>query len=237
MATKNIECWLAGIVAIGMCQLTTASARGAQSSSFQLGKDAIKDGRLDDAIKHLSDAIQSDPKNAKAWCARGSCRSVQGKVVVAIPDFDEAIRLDPKYGGAYANRGGAQVLIGNIEAGIEDLTTAIRLDDRDAEAYRNRTAAYATLIAKNTDSVDSTYSLAYMRLALSDADQAVKLAAADSRGYLNRGRLFAGWGDSSEAISDFTEAIRLSVTPESLVLRGKTYLKMHRFKDAPRRPG
>src|SRR5260221_1553583 len=54
-----------------------------------------KEGKLDEAIQDLTEAIRLDPKYATAYCSRGGALLFKGEYNAAIQDLTEAIRLDP----------------------------------------------------------------------------------------------------------------------------------------------
>ena len=60
-------------------------------------------GKQDEAIAHLDEALRIKPGYAQAYFNRGNAYGVQGKVDQAIADYREAIRYKPDYEQAYCN--------------------------------------------------------------------------------------------------------------------------------------
>ena len=122
---------------------------------------AIDAGDFDLAIKCCTEAIQLDPKYAKAYSDRGVAYWEKNHWDKAMADWSEAIRLDPKLAAAHYCRGVAYGRKGQADKAIADFTDAIRLDPNFAEARYNRGVAY-----QNKGDADK---------AKSDFDQAKKL--------------------------------------------------------------
>ena len=53
-------------------------------------------GRVDEAIPHLQEALRLDPSHAEAHSNLGVALARRGRVVEAIDHYREALRLDPE---------------------------------------------------------------------------------------------------------------------------------------------
>ncbi len=84
-------------------------------------------GRYEDAIALLTQAITQSPKFAKAFNARGYAHLLMTNYSAAIADFTEAIRLNPAYANAFHNRSVALRKLRNTQAAEEDEKNASRL--------------------------------------------------------------------------------------------------------------
>ena len=90
------------------------------------------------SLQHFQQAIDLNPKHAKAFAAMALVKGRMGKFQEALNDLDQAIDIDPGYAKAYSNRGVTRGALQQNQAAISDFSQAIRLDPRLADAYRNR---------------------------------------------------------------------------------------------------
>ncbi|MGA2259095.1 MAG: tetratricopeptide repeat protein, partial [Thermoguttaceae bacterium] len=86
----------------------------------QRGLDAYRQGRNDEAVTALSEAIALDPRNAGIHVDRGNVWYVKQEYERAITDFSEAIHLDPSCATAYCNRALALNTLGGQDEAITD---------------------------------------------------------------------------------------------------------------------
>ena len=90
------------------------------------------------SVKHFKQAINLNPKHAKAFAAMALVKGRMGRFQEALNDLDRAIDINPGYAKAYSNRGVTRGALQQNQAAISDFSQAIRLDPRLADAYRNR---------------------------------------------------------------------------------------------------
>lgn len=103
----------------GRSQLSAAVA----SDPFSRGLAQLRDGRLHDAVRSLSEAIALDADDSEAFAARGSAWFALGELDRALSDAQRALELDPGDFEALTVRGAVQVLRNQLPAGIADLRT------------------------------------------------------------------------------------------------------------------
>ncbi len=92
------------------------------------GRYFSNQGKFDEALRTLNQAIESDPNLATAQNARGYAQLRLRNYENAIADFSEAIRLNPNYANAYHNRAVARRLAGDRAGAIQDLRLAEELE-------------------------------------------------------------------------------------------------------------
>ncbi|MFC1806002.1 tetratricopeptide repeat protein [Planctomycetota bacterium] len=143
---------------------------------------------------------------AIAYANRGAAHSFRGNNDAAIADYTEAIRLHPTFAGVYVNRGNAYASKGDYRRAIADYTEAIRLQPRQVgqpNAYGERARAYR---------------------ALGDEDQAVRdersMSACD---HSARAEALLLQGELEQAISAYTDAIRLDPTSERYAAQARAF--------------
>ena len=102
-------------------------------------------GRLDEAIKDATTAIELDPDVttlANAYGNRAAALTGLGRFSEAVTDATRAIDLAPDLAKAYINRSLALANLGRLEEAVADNTKVIELDPDDentlATAYLNR---------------------------------------------------------------------------------------------------
>ena len=146
-----------------------------------------KNGDLDKAIAHCTEAIRADPKLTLAYYIRGIVYGGKGDFDKAIADCTEAIRLDPQLAMAYVTRGWAYAQKGDLGKTIADCTEAIRLNPKDAEAHYGRGIAYG----KKGD-LDN---------ALADCSEAIRLNPKYANAYCFRGWVWDEKGEQAKSMT------------------------------------
>ncbi|RWL78666.1 MAG: tetratricopeptide repeat protein [Mesorhizobium sp.] len=95
-------------------------------------------GRQRPRHRRLLQAIDLDPKLAKAFAFRGSAWKDKGDNDRAVANYNRAIELDPKYAAAYYGRGNAWGANGDNDRALTDYNQALHLDPKYANAYLSR---------------------------------------------------------------------------------------------------
>ena len=74
------------------------SADGPRSAEdrYLAGVVALNDGRLDEAITLLDQALRENPASAKFFYARASAHALQGNTEAAVGDLRQCIAIDPQ---------------------------------------------------------------------------------------------------------------------------------------------
>jgi tetratricopeptide (TPR) repeat protein len=103
-------------------------APGDYEAHYNLGWLASRDGRLDEAVRHLQAAIRANPQNAVARNALGSIYLQQKYLDRAGAEFKEAIRLDPKLAFAHYNLGLVLGSKGDRDGATEQFREALKTD-------------------------------------------------------------------------------------------------------------
>ena len=119
---------------------------GAPSSDFlQTGNVHFLAQRYPEAIAAYTQAIETAPRDARAYKNRGLAYARLGDVQQAYEDLNKAIALDPQDAIAYNQRGIASFAAGNVQAALKDFSKTIELQPQLAEAYNNRGIIARTL--------------------------------------------------------------------------------------------
>jgi tetratricopeptide (TPR) repeat protein len=105
--------------------------------AYNLAVVAFNNGRLDEALKHLTQAIHWMPDFPQAYRMRCDVYLSQGKHKDAVADADKAVALDPKDPQAYLLRAQANVGWGKTGDAVEDLFKVLQLQPGNEQARRN----------------------------------------------------------------------------------------------------
>ena len=157
------------------------------------GKSYLKNGRVDEAIVDLNNAVRLTPENAVAYFARGNAYYLKGQLNQAVSDYDKAIELNPKYTNAYFSRGYYYQAAGEHGKAISDYSRAIDIRPNNALAYNYRGNAY--------------FAQEQLQKAFDDYSRAIELDAGYIDAYINRGNYYQATGEYKKAVSEYDKAI------------------------------
>ena len=104
---------------------------------YPLGLALAERNRLDEAIRHYSEALRFYPEYKDAHNAQGVALSRQGRLDEAIRHFYEALRLDPDFSGAHNNLGIALARNGMLEDAADHFKAALRINPGFVNARKN----------------------------------------------------------------------------------------------------
>jgi Flp pilus assembly protein TadD len=164
-----------------------------------LGNALRAKGDPDGAIQAYQQAVQHDPKLARAYNGMGIAlledkRDVDG----AIKAFQEALKLNPMYALAHTNLGNALSAKKDWDAAIQAYQEALRLDPKNASAQHNLGVAL-----RDKGNLDG---------AIEAFQEALRLNPKNPRVHYNLGAALRTKGDLEGAFGCFQEALRLSPT-------------------------
>ncbi|KAI5330561.1 PREDICTED: FAM10 family [Prunus dulcis] len=89
---------------------------------------AISEGKLDEAIDHITEAIMLNPTSAILKATRASVFVKLNKPNAAIRDANAALEINPDSAKGYKIRGMAKAMLGHWEEAASDLHVASKLD-------------------------------------------------------------------------------------------------------------
>jgi tetratricopeptide (TPR) repeat protein len=102
-----------------------------------LGLALYQQGKLDEAMKHLSESVRLDPNSAEAHYNMGQMMLKRGEPDEAIRHWLEVVRLQPDHVKAHVNAGALLFKKGLLDEAEPYLSKAVRLDPNDADAQYN----------------------------------------------------------------------------------------------------
>ena len=89
--------------------------------AYRKAHDAVEKGKMDDAHKHLTKALELCPNYAEALTLRGVLALNQQDSQAAIADLDKAIQADGNYAMAYMVMGSALNMQSKFDEAIRSL--------------------------------------------------------------------------------------------------------------------
>jgi tetratricopeptide (TPR) repeat protein len=187
------------------------------------------------AIIDYNKAIELDSTELYYFINRGLAKEYLLDHDGAIEDYTHVIELKGKLlGAAYHNRGNVYLGLSNYAAAIADYTDAIALED-DFWALISRADAFFAkkdfgAARSDLDAAIARAPVAFLYVKRGQVHRAVSESAS---GYGERGTTYPDVGRVTEAIADFTEAIRIE--PKNTYAfseRGATYRDMGKVSEA-----
>ncbi len=154
-----------------------------------------KQGQIDKAIYHDSQALQIEPDFPQAHNNLGSALVQKGRLSEAIIHFKRAVQVKPNFTEAYCNAGGALSDLGRFDEAIEFLSKALLLNPNLVEAHYNLGIIFA-----KQDKLDK---------AIEHLTAALRLNPGLAKAHSNLGVVLAKQGKFDEAVFHFKESLRL----------------------------
>ena len=201
-----------------------------------LGLILEKEGKVDDAIRRLSESVRLSPGFAEAHNNLGAALGRKGRFVEAVAHFSEAVRLDAGFKEAHNNLAVALENQGKGDEALPHVSEALRLDPDYASAHKTMglvlakkgrleeaIAQFAEALKLQPDFADAathlveahhSLGLALARQgrldeAISHLSEALRLQPGSAEAHNNLANVLGDRGRSSEASAHYTEALRL----------------------------
>ncbi|PYJ79114.1 MAG: hypothetical protein DME22_25900 [Verrucomicrobia bacterium] len=122
------------------------AAKGAEVSVDELLEQAgvsFAKGMKENAIELANNAIEAEPKNAKAYYVRGRFYAEMRQVQKAMSDFNRALLFNPSLALAYYHRGAENFILGHIKESAGDFDRFLDLaPDQAPKLWQRGIALY-----------------------------------------------------------------------------------------------
>ncbi|CAN1834268.1 FAM10 family protein At4g22670 [Linum perenne] len=133
----------------------TEENRDASQEAKGKAMEAISEGKLEDAIQHLTEAILLNPLSAIMYGTRATVYIKMKKPNAAIRDANAALEINPDSAKGYKARGMARALLGQWEEAAKDLHVASKLDyDEEISAVLKKVEPNAHKIEEHRKKYD-----------------------------------------------------------------------------------
>ncbi len=176
-------------------------------------------GKYDQAMKLVEDALRRKPDLAEAWYNKGMALLLFSRYEEAVPCFDEALVHKPELAEAWYNKG---IALGNLcryEEALPCFTEALGRDLQDADAWLGKGAAHL-MLGRYEEAIASFEEALRRRQDFADA------LLGKGLGLMMRRR-------HEEALPCFDEALHANPEfAEAWLGRGQTLGEMGRHQDA-----
>lgn len=160
-----------------------------------LGAALERQGRIDEAIIHYSEAARIRPKASRLHNNLGAVLMKQGRIKEALECFSEAVRTNPNYADGHNNLGVVFFEQGRIEEAVFHFSEAQRIDPGNVEAHKNMGLALV-----RQGKFDE---------AIEQFSEALKIRPDYAAVHNNLGAALAKQGRIDEATRHFSEALRI----------------------------
>ena len=169
---------------------------------FNLGAALQAEGKVDEAMIHLRQAVAASPASAMAHNTLGSALQATGDLDGATREYREALRLRPDDFDARYNLGQALLARGHADEAIVELREALRIRPEDAGGHARLGAALLT---------DSANGASARRLveAIEHCRRAIEIDPEQVSARYNLGQALARRGELAAAARELGEALRL----------------------------
>ncbi|WP_232224244.1 serine protease [Mastigocladopsis repens] len=158
------------------------------------GNKLLRSQKYEKAVDAFDRAIQIKPDLYQAWYARGRAQRLQQKYKEALLSFNKATVYNQTYDPAWRELGDTLFALNQYEEARKALEKVIELKPDEFIAYRGLCNVLGELGNYPT--------------ALKACDQAIKINPQPLQ-YILRGEIRTSMGDTTEAIEDFNQALRL----------------------------
>lgn len=161
-----------------------------------LGNALADAGRADQAAQQYRQALELDPRDAKACSNLGNYCAGRGDFPAAIAWFRQALMLTPENAEALSNLGNALVATGQTAEAVKCYRKAVRLKPDFAEVYGNLGNVLAA-----QGQLDE---------AIASQRRALDLKPGLAESHYNLGNALLRRGDRDEALAHYREALELA---------------------------
>ncbi|KAH1132962.1 hypothetical protein AAZX31_05G053700 [Glycine max] len=97
------------------------------------GNELFKQQKYPEAIKHYTEAIKRNPKDAKAYSNRAACYTKLGAMPEGLKDAEKCIELDPTFSKGYTRKGAVQFFMKEYEKALETYKEGLKHDPNNQE--------------------------------------------------------------------------------------------------------
>lgn len=220
---------------------------------LELTVEAIKSGRLDEALRQCDHVLSIRPDMPEAWFIRGFILETLDQYEEAIVSYDRALELRPDLDFAWWGRGSALNNLGRYEEAIVSYDHALEIDPNRSEVWYDRANSLADLgryeeaiggYSRALEIKPSLHEAWYNRgNALSELsrheeavvcyDRAVKIKPDKHEAWYNRGCALTDLGRYEEAITSYDHVLKLKPDDQDAWYnRGCTLAQLGRYEEA-----
>jgi len=113
------------LVVLACAHAASGKEREAAEIHYQLGVEALRGGRREDALRELDEALRFDERHAQAHLGRGIVYQHFGKTQDAERDYRRAVELDPSFSDAHNALGQLLAVTNRLEQAVPEFDRAL----------------------------------------------------------------------------------------------------------------
>ena len=172
-------------------------------ANYNLGSVLQTQGKLDEAIERLSEALRVRPDDAIAQTRLGAALQAAGRLDEAVAHYRVALRVRPDYADAHYNLGNALFARGAFDEAATHFREVLRINPGDAGARSHLSEALSAQGGLLATQGKTEVAVAFLR-------EALELKPDDADTCNNLGSALAQKGNVGEAVTYFERALRLN---------------------------
>ena len=115
--------------------------------SFERALQLQDTGKMEDAFKACTEAVEADPDFAPAWRERGKIRWLLGETEYGVADLNRSLALDPNDAEAWTLRGDILASSGKLEEALKDFDKAVTFGKENSHLYAARAVTLVRLFS------------------------------------------------------------------------------------------
>ncbi|XP_031503336.1 hsp70-Hsp90 organizing protein 3 [Nymphaea colorata] len=97
------------------------------------GNEYFKQQKYPEAVKHYTEAIRRNPRDAKVYSNRAACYTKLGALPEGLKDAEKCIELDPAFPKGYSRKGAIQFLMKEYDKALETYQEGLKHDENNQE--------------------------------------------------------------------------------------------------------
>jgi tetratricopeptide (TPR) repeat protein len=217
---------LLGVVLSAGCTPDGSSRAPSAVDHYVVSQMLLEEGRIDEALEELAQAIEADPDLAVSYEATADIHRRQGSYLMAERHYRQAVHLAPlafrphyNLAVTYQALADAAMTVRHAAEAAEYLQQAIRtylraatIDENDFDTYLNLSSCY--------------FQLGKYDLAEQYCKSAIKLQPSSPQAYSNLGVIYDAQGELYAAIRAYKTSLELDTHQPKLLLNlGSTYMR------------
>ncbi|KAK1419066.1 hypothetical protein QVD17_28223 [Tagetes erecta] len=97
------------------------------------GNEFFKEQKYPEAIKHYTEALRRNPKDAKSYSNRAASYTKLGAMPEGLKDAEKCIEIDPKFSKGYTRKGAIQFFMKEFDKALETYQEGLKHDPQNPE--------------------------------------------------------------------------------------------------------
>ncbi|KAF8032860.1 hypothetical protein BT93_D1673 [Corymbia citriodora subsp. variegata] len=97
------------------------------------GNECFKEQKYPEAVKHYSESLRRNPKDARAYSNRAACYTKLGALPEGLKDAEKCIELDPTFSKGYTRKGAVQFFMKEYDKALETYQEGLKHDPNNQE--------------------------------------------------------------------------------------------------------